>query len=193
MKGKSCLSTLIAFCNKMAGLVDEERAVGDVYRNFSKIPSNPSHSVIQWFTVQVKWSFWESLSLTLSSNMFEERGKDVWYAFSVKLKWKWETLKLSTLWELFAKTDNLLQDATEDFVMTILHRFLPENSSLLCDIPNYRQHTFGCRSKSSLRHSHSRQLPWAVKQPRLRSFILLYQCPGVSAWQLLLLPLRQEF
>lgn len=102
--------------------------------------------------------------------MFEERGKDVSYAFSAKLKWNWKILKLPIIWELFVKTDNFLQNVTGDFVRTILHRFLPEKSILLCDIPNCRQHTFGCRSKSSLGHSHSRQPPWAVKQPRLRSF-----------------------
>ena len=43
-----------AFYNEMAGLVDEERAVGGVYLNFSKVPSNLSNSVIQLFTEQVK-------------------------------------------------------------------------------------------------------------------------------------------
>lgn len=36
MKGKSCLSNLISFYEKMTRLVDEEKAVGVVYLDFSK-------------------------------------------------------------------------------------------------------------------------------------------------------------
>jgi len=151
-------------------------------------------SAILWFSdSQCRWSETSGrLSLIVSNYVFEERGKDIWYAFLAKLKWKWKPLKLSTIWELFVKADYLLQDVTEDFVITIVHRILPENSSSLCDISNYRQRMFGCRWKSSLRHIHSRQLPGAIKQPRLCRLLLSNQYAGVSAWQLLFLPLRQE-
>lgn len=36
MKGKSCLTNLITFYNKITGSVDERRAVDVVYLNFSE-------------------------------------------------------------------------------------------------------------------------------------------------------------
>jgi len=45
-KGKSCLTNLIAFYNGMTGWVDEERAVGIVYLNFSKAFDTVSHNIL---------------------------------------------------------------------------------------------------------------------------------------------------
>lgn len=44
-KGKSYLTNFIAFYNEMAALVDEGRAAGAVYLNFSKSFDTVSHNV----------------------------------------------------------------------------------------------------------------------------------------------------
>lgn len=36
MKGKSCLTNLVAFCDEMSGWVDKGKAANIVYLNFSK-------------------------------------------------------------------------------------------------------------------------------------------------------------
>ncbi|PKU49487.1 rna-directed dna polymerase from mobile element jockey-like [Limosa lapponica baueri] len=45
-KGKSCLTNLIAFCDRMTGWLDEDRAVDVVYLEFSKAFDTVSHNVL---------------------------------------------------------------------------------------------------------------------------------------------------
>ncbi|KAK4826737.1 hypothetical protein QYF61_010990 [Mycteria americana] len=45
MKGSSCLTNLISFCNKVTRLVDEGKAVDVVYLDFSKAFDTVSHSI----------------------------------------------------------------------------------------------------------------------------------------------------
>ncbi|GAB0179539.1 mitochondrial enolase superfamily member 1 [Grus japonensis] len=46
MKGRSCLTNLISFYDKMTHLVDEGKAVGIVYLDFSKAFDTVSHSIL---------------------------------------------------------------------------------------------------------------------------------------------------
>ncbi|GAB0204783.1 mitochondrial enolase superfamily member 1 [Grus japonensis] len=46
MKGRSCLTNLISFYDKMTHLVDEGKAVDVVYLDFSKAFDNISHSIL---------------------------------------------------------------------------------------------------------------------------------------------------
>ncbi|GAB0204118.1 mitochondrial enolase superfamily member 1 [Grus japonensis] len=46
MKGRSCLTNLIFFCDKVIPLVDEGKAVGVVYLDFSKAFDTISHSIL---------------------------------------------------------------------------------------------------------------------------------------------------
>ena len=46
MKGRSCLTNLISFSDKMTGLVDEGKAVDVVYLGFSKTFDTVSHSIL---------------------------------------------------------------------------------------------------------------------------------------------------
>jgi len=46
MKGRSCLTNLISFCDKVIHLVDEGKAVGIVYMDFNKVLDTISHSII---------------------------------------------------------------------------------------------------------------------------------------------------
>ena len=46
MKGRSCLTNLISFSDKMTGLVDEGKAVDVVYLGFSKTFDAVSHSIL---------------------------------------------------------------------------------------------------------------------------------------------------
>ncbi|KAK4822250.1 hypothetical protein QYF61_011922 [Mycteria americana] len=43
---RSCLAIVIAFYNKMSGLVDEECAVNVVYANFNKAFNTISHNIL---------------------------------------------------------------------------------------------------------------------------------------------------
>ncbi|GAB0183017.1 mitochondrial enolase superfamily member 1 [Grus japonensis] len=45
-KGKSCLTTLITFCNEKTGLVGEGRAVGIVHLDFCKAFDTVSHKIL---------------------------------------------------------------------------------------------------------------------------------------------------
>ena len=46
MKGRSCLTSLISFCDRMTSLVDEGKAVEVVYIGFSKAFYTVSHSIL---------------------------------------------------------------------------------------------------------------------------------------------------
>ncbi|GAB0188205.1 mitochondrial enolase superfamily member 1 [Grus japonensis] len=46
MKGRSCLTNLISFCDKVTHLVDEGKAVDVVYLDFNKAFDNISHSIL---------------------------------------------------------------------------------------------------------------------------------------------------
>ena len=46
MKGRSCLTNLISFYDKVTHLVDEGKAVDVVYPNFSKAFDTVSHSIL---------------------------------------------------------------------------------------------------------------------------------------------------
>lgn len=46
MKGKSCLTNLVAFSAEMTGLVDERRAVDIFYLDFSKAFNTVSHHIL---------------------------------------------------------------------------------------------------------------------------------------------------
>ena len=46
IKGKSCLSNLIAFYDDMTGWVEERRAVDVVYLDFSKAEDTVSHNIL---------------------------------------------------------------------------------------------------------------------------------------------------
>ncbi|PKU39729.1 rna-directed dna polymerase from mobile element jockey-like [Limosa lapponica baueri] len=46
MKGRSCLTNLISFCDKVTHLVHEVKAVDVVYVDFSKAFGSVSHSVL---------------------------------------------------------------------------------------------------------------------------------------------------
>jgi len=46
MKGRSCLTSLISFCDRMTSLVDEGKAVDVVYLGFSKAFYTVSHSIL---------------------------------------------------------------------------------------------------------------------------------------------------
>lgn len=46
MKGRSCLTNVISFCDRVIHLVDEGRTVDVVYLDFSKAPGSVSHSIL---------------------------------------------------------------------------------------------------------------------------------------------------
>ena len=46
MKGRSCLTNLISFCDKVTRLVDEGKTVDDVYLDFGKAFDTVSHSIL---------------------------------------------------------------------------------------------------------------------------------------------------
>ena len=46
MKGRSCLTNLISFCDKVTRLVDEGKAVDVLYLNISKAFDAVSHSTL---------------------------------------------------------------------------------------------------------------------------------------------------
>ena len=46
MKGRSCLTNLISFCDQVTHLVDEGKAVDVVYLHFSKALDTVSHSIL---------------------------------------------------------------------------------------------------------------------------------------------------
>jgi len=46
MKGRSCLTNLISFCDQLTCVVDEGEAVDVVYLDFSKAFDTVSHSIL---------------------------------------------------------------------------------------------------------------------------------------------------
>ena len=58
MKGKSCLTSLMAFYNEMTGSVDEGRAVDVIYLDFSKAIDAVSHNIIIDKLTKYKFGKW---------------------------------------------------------------------------------------------------------------------------------------
>ena len=56
MKGRSCLTNLISFCDKATCLVDERKAVDIVYQEFRKAVDTVSHSVLLENWLLVAWT-----------------------------------------------------------------------------------------------------------------------------------------